>query len=73
MVTDGLETNQPGSQDLCPETSRFTYVCVDVLVCICVYVECVCHTHVSFRAENLCGPYNLIPSQRAKENSNLVT
>lgn len=42
MVTDGLETNQPGSQDLCPETSRrVTYVRVNVLVCICAYVECV--------------------------------
>ena len=35
MVTDGLETNQPGSQDLRPGTgSPFTYVCVTVLVCI---------------------------------------
>lgn len=33
MVTDGLETNKPGSQDLCPGTSSpFSSVCFDVLV-----------------------------------------
>lgn len=43
MVTDGLKTNQPGSQDLCPGTSSsFKYVCGSVLVCMCAYVECVC-------------------------------
>lgn len=42
MVTDGLETNQPGSQDLCPGTSRpFKYICVFVLIYMhmCVYVQ----------------------------------
>lgn len=47
MVTDGLETNQPGSQDLHPGTgSPFTYVCVTTLVCIfdlCVLV----HAHIN--------------------------
>lgn len=38
MVTDGLETNQPGSQDLWSETSQcLKYVCVTVFVCICVW------------------------------------
>lgn len=38
MVTDGLETNQPGGQDLCSGTSQ--YVCVNVFVCLCVCVKC---------------------------------
>lgn len=38
MVTDGLETNQPGSQDLCPGTSS-PFKCVGVYsACVCVWL-----------------------------------
>lgn len=39
-VTDGLETNKPGSQDLCPGTRvLFTYVFVTAGVSACLGVS----------------------------------
>lgn len=67
MVTDGLETNQPGSRDLCPGTScPFKYVCVYVLIYACVGVGgCVSHellciyVHVSLQYVLICLPISL--------------
>lgn len=38
MVTDGLETNQPGSQDLCSGTVSMLQVCLCHCFCVCIYV-----------------------------------
>ncbi len=68
MVTDGLETNQPGSQDLCPGTSgplsMFVSMCCMWSVCaLCVSMRgraSLCFVCVQYVKPKVCACVHVI-------------